>query len=74
MNATRAATKKELLRTAGRRLNEMMKLGTTTVEIKSGYGLSADAETKMLDVMHDLRRGPLHDRGPDFSWCACLPA
>ena len=56
MKATRAATKKELLRAAERRLNEMMKHGTTTAEIKSGYGLTVDDEIKMLDVIHDLRR------------------
>lgn len=56
MRATREATKKELYRTAERRLNEMLRLGTTTVEIKSGYGLSPEAEMKMLEVISELRR------------------
>jgi len=73
MNATRAATKKELLRSAGRRLNEMMKLGTTTVEMKSGYGLSADAETKILDVMHDLRRDHYMTVVPTFLGAHAFP-
>ena len=73
MNATRAATKKELLRSAGRRLNEMMKLGTTTVEIKSGYGLSAEAETKMLDVMRDLRRDHYMTVVPTFLGAHAFP-
>ncbi len=73
MNATRAATKKELLRSAGRRLNEMMKLGTTTVEIKSGYGLSAEAETKMLDVIHDLRRDHYMTVIPTFLGAHAFP-
>jgi len=73
MNATRAATKKELLRSAGRRLNEMMKLGTTTVEMKSGYGLNAEAETKILDVMHDLRRDHYMTVIPTFLGAHAFP-
>jgi imidazolonepropionase len=52
----RAATKKELKRSAEKRLDEMMKLGTTTVEIKSGYGLDMDNEIKMLEVINDLEK------------------
>ena len=73
MNATRAATKKELLRSAGRRLNEMMRLGTTTVEMKSGYGLRVDAETKILDVMHDLRRDHYMTVIPTFLGAHAFP-
>jgi imidazolonepropionase len=51
----RAATKKDLKRSTIRRLNEMMKSGTTTVEIKSGYGLEMDAEVKMLEAIDELR-------------------
>ncbi|MGA7161327.1 MAG: imidazolonepropionase [Bacteroidota bacterium] len=73
MEATRAATKKELLRSTSRRLNEMMKLGTTTVEIKSGYGLRVDAETKMLDVLHDLRRDHYMTVIPTFLGAHAFP-
>jgi imidazolonepropionase len=54
VTATRAATKKELKKAASRRLDAMMKHGTTTVEIKSGYGLSEDAEIKMLEAITEL--------------------
>ncbi len=54
VSATRAATKKELKKAASRRLDTMMKHGTTTVEIKSGYGLSEDAEIKMLEAITEL--------------------
>lgn len=54
VHATRAATKKELKKTTSRRLDAMMKHGTTTVEIKSGYGLSEDAEIKMLEAITEL--------------------
>jgi imidazolonepropionase len=56
MKATREAGKRDLYRSAERRLNEMMRNGTTTVEIKSGYGLSPDAEMKILEVISDLKR------------------
>jgi imidazolonepropionase len=56
MHATRAATKRELYRSAERRLNEMLRSGTTTVEIKSGYGLSPEAEMKILEVISELKR------------------
>lgn len=56
MRAVREATKRDLYRSAERRLNEMLRGGTTTVEIKSGYGLSPEAEMKMLEVIAELRR------------------
>ncbi len=37
------------------RLDEIARLGTASVEIKSGYGLSTDAELKMLRVIKRLR-------------------
>jgi imidazolonepropionase len=54
VNATRAATKKELKKAASKRLDAMMKHGTTTVEIKSGYGLSEESEIKMLEAITEL--------------------
>lgn len=54
VTATRAATKKELKKSASRRLDAMMKHGTTTVEIKSGYGLSEEGEMKMLEAITEL--------------------
>ena len=54
VNATRAATKKELKKTASKRLDAMMRQGTTAVEIKSGYALSEDGEIKMLDAITEL--------------------
>jgi len=38
------------------RLNSVMKLGTGAVEIKSGYGLTVDAELKMLRVIKRLKK------------------
>ena len=45
----------ELYTTALERLNEIAKLGTGNVEIKSGYGLSVEGEIKMLRVIKRLK-------------------
>ena len=52
--ATRAATEEELYNSAKRRLDDMLELGITTVEGKSGYGLDKDTEMKQLRVMRKL--------------------
>jgi imidazolonepropionase len=49
------ASKEELFDAALQRLNEMKHTGTGAVEIKSGYGLSYEAEIKMLEVIRDLK-------------------
>src|SRR6185312_3153653 len=48
--ATRAATDDELRRNAGRLVAEARRQGTTTIEIKSGYGLSVDDEARSLRI------------------------
>ncbi len=50
VKATRDADEAELLRTAVERLRHLRDEGVTTVEIKSGYGLTTDDEMKMLRV------------------------
>lgn len=51
---TRDADPQELLRESARRLHAMIDHGVTTVEIKSGYGLSLPAELKSLRVARRL--------------------
>ncbi|MGV8908324.1 MAG: imidazolonepropionase [Propionicimonas sp.] len=48
--ATRAASSAELTRLAALRVAELRAQGTTTVEIKSGYGLDTDTEELLLRV------------------------
>lgn len=50
VSLTREATEDELVASATTRLETMLRLGTTTAEIKSGYGLSAEHELRMLRV------------------------
>lgn len=60
MVATRNATKSQLASTLTSRLTNMMRYGTTTVEVKSGYGLNTRDELKMLEVIKDVdRRHPM---------------
>jgi len=53
--ATRAASEEELFDLGMQRLDTMMKLGITTVEGKSGYGLDRETELKQLRVMRRLQ-------------------
>jgi imidazolonepropionase len=52
--ATRAASEAALVEAARPRLAEMLASGTTTAEVKSGYGLDLDAERRMLRVIRAL--------------------
>lgn len=45
----------ELFESASKRLNEVKRLGTGAIEVKSGYGLSFEAELKMLRVVKRLK-------------------
>lgn len=54
VRATREASKGELIAKAMPVLGDMAKLGVTTIEAKSGYGLTFDDEVKILDVYRTL--------------------
>jgi imidazolonepropionase len=54
VRATREATEDELVALALPRLDCLLAEGTTTVEIKSGYGLTAETEFKMLRAARRL--------------------
>ncbi|MGX5735661.1 imidazolonepropionase [Bosea thiooxidans] len=56
VKATRAASEDELFASADRRLRELTREGVTTVEIKSGYGLDTESETKVLRVARRIGR------------------
>lgn len=51
VRSTREATFQELLDSARLRLARMIEHGTTTCEIKTGYGLDLETEMKLLDVI-----------------------
>lgn len=56
VDATRHATVAELVENAGWMMAEMRRMGVTTVEAKSGYGLDTETEGKMLDAIESLRK------------------
>lgn len=76
MRATRAESEDELKASARRHLSNMMKMGVTTVEAKSGYGMNLETELKQLRVVRDLQdEQPLdlystfmgaHDTAPEY--------
>ncbi|WP_010229750.1 imidazolonepropionase [Gillisia marina] len=49
-------SEEDLYKQSAKRLEEVMQLGTGAVEIKSGYGLTKDAELKMLRVIKKLKQ------------------
>ena len=55
---TRAATREELVARCRDHLAGMARLGVTSVEAKSGYGLSTEHELRLLEVYRDLSDGP----------------
>ncbi|WP_047042577.1 imidazolonepropionase [Vibrio mexicanus] len=54
--ATRSACEDELVELALPRLDGLIRSGVTSVEIKSGYGLTLDDEIKMLKAAHQLEQ------------------
>lgn len=73
MHATRAASEDDLVALGNLRLDRMLTHGTTTVEAKSGYGLSVEDELKSLRVVHRL--SALHDADlvPTFLGAHAVP-
>jgi imidazolonepropionase len=62
----RSRTEEELVELTRPRLREMLRFGTTTAEVKSGYGLTTEDELKMLRVIRRLNEeGPI-DLVPTF--------
>lgn len=54
--AVAAANEEEIVEQASRFLRRMLACGTTTVEIKSGYGLSLEGEVKLLLTIRRLKK------------------
>lgn len=73
VNATRAATENELYDKAKEALDEMLSLGITTVEAKSGYGLDMDTELKQLRVIRRLNEEHPMDLVPTFLGAHAVP-
>jgi len=71
--ATRAATEERLAADTRRRLDEMLRCGTTTCEAKSGYGLTRESELKMLRVIRALAASHAMEISPTFMGAHEMP-
>lgn len=70
---TRAASFEELYQKTEGFLDEMMELGVTTCEAKSGYGLDFDTEVKMLEVLKKLNEDHPMDIVSTFMGAHAIP-
>jgi imidazolonepropionase len=74
VTATRAASKTELKELAHMRLNRALRQGTTTMEVKTGYGLNPETEMKMLEVIKELNDEHPVDLIPTFLGAHSVPS
>lgn len=51
---TRKASKEKIKKETKKRIEEMLRHGTTTAEIKSGYGLDLKNEVKLLQIINEI--------------------
>src|SRR6476619_5117998 len=70
---TRAASEAQLLALAQTRANWFLRCGTTTMEAKSGYGLSLDEELKILRVIRQLNETSPIEFVPTFLGAHAIP-
>src|ERR1700745_3564952 len=71
---TRAASEDELLAQAKKHADWFLQGGTTTVEAKSGYGLTVVDELKILRVIGRLHGEKADDIVPTFRGAHAIPA
>ena len=71
---TRQASEDALVQKAGAALEEMLSLGVTTCEAKSGYGLATEHELKALRVIRDLDEQHPMDMVATFMGAHLVPA
>jgi imidazolonepropionase len=70
---TRNATKDQLIQQAKKRLDNMLRYGTTTCEAKSGYGLDTKTELKILEVNKKLNESHPIDIVSTFLGAHAIP-
>jgi imidazolonepropionase len=70
----RERSEQELVELSRARLRRLLAHGTTTVEVKSGYGLSLDDELKMLRVIERLENEDFISLVPTFLGAHSFPA
>ncbi len=73
INGVRNATIEELVDAVTNRMDRFLKLGTTTIEAKSGYGLNVESELKSLEVLDLVSKNHLIDIIPTFLGAHSIP-
>jgi len=73
VRSTRRASAEELAELVRGRLDLLLKLGTTTVEVKSGYGLTTSDELKILVAIREAARGHPVEVVPTFLGAHAIP-
>jgi imidazolonepropionase len=73
VRATREASEADLVAATRARLGEMLACGTTTAEIKSGYGLDVESELKQLRAIRQLAASQPIDLAPTFMGAHEIP-
>jgi imidazolonepropionase len=70
---TRAASESDLFAQAKKHANWFLRCGTTTVEAKSGYGLTVEDELKILRVLRQLKEAVALEIVPTFLGAHAVP-
>ncbi len=73
MKHTREAALSKLVEQSRRRLDQLLKLGVTTCEVKTGYGLDTETELKMLEAIIILQEEQSVDLIPTFLAAHAIP-
>ncbi|MGI8469207.1 MAG: imidazolonepropionase [Pyrinomonadaceae bacterium] len=73
VRATRKASLESLIEQSRNRLDKMLALGVTTCEVKTGYGLSTESESKMLEAILELDKTHPVDLIPTFLAAHAVP-
>jgi imidazolonepropionase len=74
VRATRAASLEDIVAQSRKRLDTMLAHGTTTAEAKTGYGLSIESESKMLEAILLLDEAHPVELIPTFLGAHAIPA
>ena len=73
VSSVRNSSEAELYNQVISRMDKFLKLGTTTIEAKSGYGLNTESELKSLKVLHEVKLNHQIDIVPTFMGAHAVP-
>jgi imidazolonepropionase len=73
VRATRSSSSSQLFSNTESRLRSMVKNGSTTIEVKSGYGLDTENELKILRVIKSLQKKFSFELVPTFLGAHAIP-